>query len=185
MVPLPVGPRLPGVAGTERLALAATAAQRVRPRRRSPRTLPLIVIDICRHVQIHHPDSPPHDVRVFRIVAGPFSQPAPSATRAAFWARRRDLDNRRDKASAESPLARGTIRPLFTRTVLTGSSSARAIRRCRITAVWHRRHRRAGRYPRLRSIVRCAGTRPQTTQSRERRRRGLVTGATACGHGPS
>ena len=68
VMPLPVGPRLAGAAGRQRPALPATPAQRLRWRRRPPRTLP--PIHVRRQVQIHHPDSPPLDVRVFRIVAG-------------------------------------------------------------------------------------------------------------------
>jgi hypothetical protein len=113
-------------------------------------------------------------------------QPAPSATRAAFWARLRDRDRRRDRASAESPLFLGTIRPPPCVTPRsTGSRPARAIRRCRMTAWWHRRQSRAGRCRGSRSSVRCAGTRPQTAHSRVEPRRGFATGLTATGHGPS
>ena len=54
VMPLQVDSPPPGVPGAERFALATAAAQRLRPCRSSLRSLPLI--DVCRHVQIHHPD---------------------------------------------------------------------------------------------------------------------------------
>ena len=69
VVSFQVDPPLPRVPGTERLALAATAAQRLRPCRSRSRSPPLI--DVRRHVQIHHPDHLHPTECTFRSVIGP------------------------------------------------------------------------------------------------------------------
>ena len=67
VAPVQVDPPLARVTRAQRLAFAATAAQRLRPCRSSLRSLPLI--DVCRHVQIHHPDHlPPIRATVRRVL---------------------------------------------------------------------------------------------------------------------